>query len=126
MSKIIFTKLRQKNSISILNEMYLFSISVWNKLSFIVEATILIISLPSSPFRLSVPAPPMNGHANTIVRAPAPQDGVPAPGHFPTLQNGQNSLSQNGIAALSHMAQHMTHTNGISALQNDKSGVPGV
>lgn len=75
---------------------------------------------------LAAPAPPMNGHANTIVRAPAPQDGVPAPGHFPTLQNGQNSLSQNGIAALSHMAQHMTHTNGISALQNDKSGVPGV
>ena len=74
---------------------------------------------------LAAPAP-ITGHANNIVGAPAPQDGAPAPAHFPTLQNGQNNLSQNGIAALSHMAQHMTHTNGISTLQNDKSGVPGV
>ena len=42
MSKIIFTKFRQKRSISLLDEMYLISLSAWDKLSFIVEATILI------------------------------------------------------------------------------------
>lgn len=49
------------------------------------------------------------------------QHGLSALGHFGTVQNGQNSLSQNGIAALSHVAQQhqMTHTNGLS-LPNDK------
>jgi len=50
------------------------------------------------------------------------QHGLSALGHFATTQNGQNGLSQNGIAALSHLAQQhqMTHTNGLSALPNDK------
>ena len=58
------------------------------------------------------------------------QDGLSSLGHFTThvTQNGQNHLSQNGIAALSHLAQQhqITHTNGISPLPNDKNGVPGI
>jgi hypothetical protein len=58
------------------------------------------------------------------------QDPVSALGHFAShsTQNGQNTLSQNGIAARSHLAQQhqMTRTNGISTLPNDKNGVPGL
>ncbi len=74
-----------------------------------------------SSISLGAPAPHM-GVGTSIARAPTPQDGA---GHF-ALQNGQNNLSQNGIAALSHITQHIAHTNGMSTLQNDKSGVPGV
>mmetsp|Transcript_12452 Transcript_12452/g.28774 ORF Transcript_12452/g.28774 Transcript_12452/m.28774 type:complete len:336 (+) Transcript_12452:355-1362(+) len=76
------------------------------------------------------------GHANNNslvnhMRAPAshPQDALSTLGHFAThAAPGGNSLSENGIAALSHLAQQqhqMAHPNGISALQNDKNGVPG-
>ena len=59
------------------------------------------------------------------------QDALSTLGHFAThaTPNGQNGISQNGIAALSHLAQQhqMAHTNGISSLQvqKDKNGVPG-
>jgi len=57
------------------------------------------------------------------------QDALSTLGHFVNhgTQNSQTSLSQNGIAALSHLAQQhqMSHTNGISALPNDNGGVPG-
>ena len=63
--------------------------------------------------------------------APAIHSAMSTLGHFAThtTQNSQNSLSQNGIAALSHLSQQhqMTNANGISTLlSNDKSGVPGV
>lgn len=70
---------------------------------------------------LGAPAP---GLGASIARAPTPQGGASPLAAF-SLASGQNNLSQNGIAALSHMAQHMAHTNGVSALPNDKSGVPG-
>ena len=59
------------------------------------------------------------------------QDTLSTLGHLAThaTQNGQTSLSSNGITALSRLAQnqhHMTQANGISTLPHEKNGVPGV
>jgi len=100
------------------------------------QSTVQQNSVTLAPVPVAAPAVHAGYGSNssfvTHMRPPAThgQDALSTLGHFPThtTQNGQNSLSQNGIATLSHLAQQhqMTHTNGISTLSIDKNGVPGV
>lgn len=88
--------------------------------------------LAGAPVSIAAPAVhSAHGSSGSLVNHARPaahgQDGLSTLGHLTTHAppNGQHSLSQNGIAALSHLAQQhqITHTNGISALPNDKPGV---
>jgi len=85
-----------------------------------------------APVSMSGAAPPIghgNHNPNSLVPAPATHGpgSLSSLGHFSThpTPNGQNTISQNGIAALSHFAQQhqMVHASGMSSLQNDKKGV---